>query len=116
MARLRSSWAMRGIACTLGVAVGLLALVAATPSGTTTAASASIARWVSELGSKKFQDRERAARELDAAGPAALAALQAAEHDADPEVRRRAESIAARIEKRIETASLLEPKCVHLRY
>src|SRR5262249_37278547 len=49
-------------------------------------------------------------------GAPALPALKKASLGEDPESARRAEELIARIEKRIETAQLLEPKRVHLHF
>jgi len=73
-----------------------------------------ISQLIARLGSSRFKDREEAGAALEAIGPPALAALKQAVHDRDPEVRRRAETLASAIHKRVETAQLLEPKRVHL--
>src|SRR5262249_13909352 len=69
-----------------------------------------------QLGSSQYSEREAAERELDAAGPTALPALKRAAQSDDAEVRRRAEALVQQIEKRVETAKLLEPRTVRLVY
>jgi hypothetical protein len=71
---------------------------------------------VSELGSDRPAAREAAARALEAAGPLALETLRKATAADDPEVRRRAASLARAIEKREETAQLTEPQKLRLQY
>ena len=73
-----------------------------------------IPRLITELGSNDFKKREAATQALDALGPAALQALNKASRGTDPEIRRRAERLAQLIEKRVETAQILEPKHVRL--
>jgi hypothetical protein len=73
-----------------------------------------ISQLIVRLGSSRFKEREDACAALDAIGQPALAALKRAAHDRDPEVRRRAETLASAIYKRVETAQLLEPKRVRL--
>jgi hypothetical protein len=69
-------------------------------------------RLVEQLGSRKFPEREAAAKELDALGPAALDALKRAQSSEDAEVRRRAGELVARIERRLESQRLLAPRKV----
>jgi tetratricopeptide (TPR) repeat protein len=52
-----------------------------------------IARWVQQLGDKRFANREQASKRLWAAGQQAEAALRTARQSADPEVARRAREI-----------------------
>src|SRR5262249_49207571 len=73
-----------------------------------------VTRLIAQLGSPRYTEREAATRALDALGAPALAALKRARLGPDPEVGRRAEELVARIERRLETARLLEPKRVHL--
>jgi hypothetical protein len=72
-----------------------------------------IARLIAQLGSPQFADREKANETLADLGQPALAALQRARQGSDPEVRRRAEVIVQRIERRVDTAEVLKPS--HLR-
>jgi len=73
-----------------------------------------IPRLITELGSNDFKKREAATQALDALGAVALEALNKASRGTDPEIRRRAERLAKLIEKRVETAQILEPKHVRL--
>lgn len=59
-------------------------------------------RLINQLGSDRFRDREEATRKLKALGEKALPELETALRSSDPEVRRRAEAVAAflREEKR----------------
>lgn len=75
-----------------------------------------VARWIAQLGSKKFAEREAAASALDSLGESALKALREARASADLEVSRRADEVFARIERRLETARLLAPRKVRLVY
>jgi hypothetical protein len=75
-----------------------------------------IAILVARLGSKQFAEREQATKALDQLGAAALAALRTASRSPEPEVRRRAELLVNRIERRLDTAQLLAPKRVRLAY
>jgi hypothetical protein len=89
----------------------------ATPAPSTVRPDAQrLARFITQLGSNDFKERQAATQALDALGPAALEALHKASQAHDPEVRRRAESLAHAIEKRVETAELLEPQHVRLVY
>jgi len=97
----------------LATLVGILVLhvtIAAADKG----APDRVARLVAELGSSRFADRDRASRELDAIGEPALSALRQAARGSDAEVCRRAEELIERIEKRVETAKLLQAKRVRL--
>jgi hypothetical protein len=59
-----------------------------------------VRRWVEQLGSPKFAEREAAARALITAGLPALGPLRDAVHDRDAEVRFRAERILAEVRQR----------------
>jgi outer membrane protein assembly factor BamB len=71
---------------------------------------------INQLGSEAYAARERATQALDAAGPAALDALRKVAAGAEPEARRRAEVLVRAIEKRRETAQLIEPQKLRLQY
>lgn len=86
------------------------------PVASTGHADAELSRFITQLGSHDYKERRAATQALDALGSSALDALRKASQAQDPEVRRRAESLARAIEKRVETAELLEPKHVHLVY
>src|SRR5262245_24929432 len=97
-----------------GLSVGAPAVAAeaaAPPTG-----PRQIDKLITQLGSARFKEREAATQALDAAGAAALPALERAARGQDPEVCRRAEGLAHEIHKRLETAELLKPKLVHLAY
>ena len=53
---------------------------------------------VNQLGSKRFNDREDAARQLSLLGKTALPALRDAARSADAEVRRRAQQLMERLD------------------
>jgi len=59
-----------------------------------------VARWIIQLGSRRFAEREEASKRLEAADEAALPALQTAAASGDPEIRRRAERAIAAIRRR----------------
>src|SRR5436853_521472 len=73
---------MRIRACNLAGSLALLAVLTAQSQSASTGQpdARHIAQLIDQLGSKKFQERELAARELDVAGPAALEPLQKATH------------------------------------
>jgi hypothetical protein len=75
-----------------------------------------IAALVAQLGSAKHQDREAATLALDVVGAPALPALRSASRSEDAEIRRRAEDLVLRIDRRLEVAKLLEPKRLRLAY
>jgi hypothetical protein len=76
--------------------------------------SARIARLISQLASLKFSERRQASRELDAMGEPALNALRKAMGDPDLETCHRARELVARIEKRLDAASVLAPTRLRL--
>jgi hypothetical protein len=73
-----------------------------------------VAQLVLRLGSSEFTDREEASRTLASLGPVALTELRKGALSDDAEVRRRSRELVQRIEKRAETARLIEPRRVHL--
>jgi outer membrane protein assembly factor BamB len=75
-----------------------------------------IASLVSQLGSDRPATREAANRVLEAAGAAALEVLGRAATSEDPEVRRRVAPLIRGIEKRQESAQLIEPQRLRLQY
>src|SRR4051794_24003756 len=75
-----------------------------------------IDRLISQLGSSRYADREEASKALDEIGAPALDALRKAAGAKDAEIRRRAEALVARIEKRVENAQLLAAHKVRLVY
>jgi hypothetical protein len=76
---------------------------------------AAVARLVGQLGDPEFARRERATRDLDAVGPAALGLLRQAARSADPEVARRAADLAGRIDRRAANEKALAPTAVALK-
>jgi hypothetical protein len=78
--------------------------------------AAAIAKLVAQLGSERFEDRKAASKALDALGPTALDALRNSLAGREEEARRRAIDLVQRIEVRLETARLTQPKLVHLVY
>jgi hypothetical protein len=78
--------------------------------------AAAVPRLVGQLGSDRFDDREAAFKELDGLGSSALEALRPALISRDEETRRRAFDLVQRIEKRLESAQLTQPKLVRLVY
>ena len=75
-----------------------------------------VQKLILQLGSDQFSERLEAMRQLDALGPEALVDLQNASRSQDPEIRRRSAELSEKIEKRILSAKLLEPKKIHLVY
>src|SRR5260221_1959364 len=76
---------MRALVCLVPIVVLTAALSAED-------AATKIARLIQQLGSDRFVEREAASRALEAMGPSALEALEAAARDSsDPEIRARAQ-------------------------
>jgi HEAT repeat protein len=67
-----------------------------------------VANLIRQLGADKFQDREAAARDLEAAGPAALDQLRQATKSTDLEIARRAADIIPIVERNAEIAALIQ--------
>jgi hypothetical protein len=78
--------------------------------------SGKIAELVKKLGSDSFEEREGATKELDAIGAPALEALKKATKSDDAEIQKRADELVKIIEKRVETARLLAPTMIQLKY
>jgi len=74
----------------------------------------SSAELVRRLGADDFDERERAAELIDKAGGAALPALRAARRSRDLELRRRANDLAERIERREDILRVLRPTRLRL--
>src|SRR2546423_14585970 len=79
--------------------MSILMMLAVTAAGETKpdANTATIARWISELGSDDFKIREAASESLLKAGPAAVDALRTAAGSADAEVANRAAVLLAKL-------------------
>src|ERR1019366_10626193 len=69
--------------------------------------AARIAKLVEQLGNDDFNEREKASSDLDALGEPALDALRQAVKRTDEEMRKRAETLVGKIEKRLETTTAL---------
>jgi hypothetical protein len=79
----------------------LLGFGAADPAAGTAAQPPDIAGLIQQLGSRRFKEREAASKVLDRVGEPALEPLRrAAKDDADAEVRRRAQALVERLERR----------------
>jgi hypothetical protein len=96
--------------------VGLIGLAVWPVPAAEPADTAKIAKLVEQLGSDTFSDRQKASEALDNIGEPALNALLKAAESTDAEVRKRAQELVERIEKRTENAGALAPKMVHLIY
>ncbi len=96
----------------------LAALVLGTAAGVVPAAKDKptrdeVARLIARLGSKKYTERQAAARALDALGAVALPDLTRAAASPDAEIRRQAKTLVKKISKRLETEQLLAATRVH---
>jgi hypothetical protein len=102
----------------LAGSLGLVALLTLGPEAANTAqpAEEAVERLIQQLGSRKYAEREAAARKLEAVGGPALPPLRRAARQANLEIRRRAEQLIRRIELAIEAARLLAGKRVRLVY
>jgi hypothetical protein len=98
----------------LPVLLGLAALAA--PSVPAADRAATVAGLIDQLGHQEFAEREKASRDLEALGPAALEPLRQAARSDDPEVRRRAGDLVRRLEARLLSEKILAPTRVRLNY
>src|SRR5947209_7359700 len=99
------------------VGVGLLAPAGAfRVRAAENAEAARVAKLVEQLGSGDFGEREKASQELDDIGAPAVEPLHKAVASEDAEVRRRADDLVRKIEKRTASARILTPTRVHLVY
>jgi hypothetical protein len=71
---------------------------------------------VTKLGSDDFREREAAAVALEKAGSAALPALREATNSTNPEVRQRAQEIAFKLQRTVDSTSYIAPKKLALNY
>jgi gas vesicle protein len=94
----------------------LIAAPASADDKTQKAEAVRITQLVKQLGDDDFNEREKASAALDALGVHAFDALRQAVKSTDEEVRKRAETLVGKIEKRQETAIALKAKRVHLVY
>ncbi len=107
---------IRNILPTMLLVVGLIGLAVWPVPAAEPADTAKIAKLVEQLGSDTFSDRQKASEALDAIGEPALNALRKAAQSTDAEVRKRAQELVERIEKRTENTRALAPTLVHLVY
>ncbi len=70
---------------------------------------------IQQLGSPKFAVRDRAKKELESMGPAALEALRKAAKSEDMETSRRAGELVRKLEDKMTLDSMLQPKKVNLK-
>lgn len=94
--------------------LGLTVFLVAAATGWAQSPSPKADDSVRRLGSGRYQERERAYRELESIGDEAYETLKKAVQSSDPEVRKRAEDLLVKIEERRMQAKLLAPKMVRL--
>lgn len=75
-----------------------------------------IAQLIERMGSADFTERENANLQLEAIGVPALESLRKATKSDDPEIRRRAEELVGKLERRAATEKALAPKKVRLTF
>jgi len=92
----------------------LLCLIVGGSAAADTPDQKRLAALIAGLGSDSFSEREQAAKELEAAGPAALDALKAAVSHRDSEISGRAVRLVSMIEEQIVTSKMLAAKKVRL--
>lgn len=108
---------MRNFVLLLAIAVCLeLKLGSMHAAPATSVAAEQITNLITQLGSTQFKEREAATQALETIGGPALDALHQAALSNDPEVGRRAQSLARTIRRRIETTQFLLPKRLRLVY
>jgi hypothetical protein len=95
----------------LGIGLGVLVSGAASADDD----AGRIDKLVKQLGSKRFAERDRAKRDLEAIGTAALDALRVAARSKDLETSRRAGELVKKMEEKIALDNLLAPKRVRLK-
>lgn len=71
---------------------------------------------ITQLGSARYKEREAATQALEAIGGPALEALERATLSDDPEVGRRAKTLAQTVRRQIDTARFLQPLRLRLVY
>src|SRR2546421_167997 len=74
-----------------------------------------VGQLIKQLGSPKFAVRDRAKKELESMGTAALEALRKAAKSEDMETSRRAGELVKKLEDKISLDNLLQPKKVNLK-
>jgi len=75
-----------------------------------------INKLIEQLGSTQFDEREQAAKALDAIGRPALNALQKATKSSDVEIQRRAKELVQKITQRVANDKILAPTRIRLQY
>lgn len=106
----RSYWPL---ALLLGLWAGFLATTPA-PADDKKPDAEKIQKLINQLGSDKYEERQKAAQELDAIGAPALELLRKAVKDGEPEVRKRADELVKKMEKAAEQTRVLAATKVHL--
>src|SRR5438132_13652747 len=92
----------------VGLGFGLLTTLPS-PAAESAASAEKISKLIEKMGSSEFEDREEAQKQLDAIGEEALDALKKATSNEDTEIRRRAEELGKKIERRTESRQVLRP-------
>lgn len=77
---------------------------------------AQIQKWIDQLGSGEFEEREEATKKLAEIGVPAYELLKKATQSQDAEIKQRAEDLVSKLARQVESVSLLAPKKVHLVY
>jgi hypothetical protein len=104
------------LALIAGLAVAGLMMTQAGASGQTGKGDDQhIAELVKKLGSMNYAEREKAKKDLDMLGMAALEQLRQAAKTDDLEIRTRCEKLIDKLETKIAADKLLAPKKVHLK-
>lgn len=75
-----------------------------------------IEKLIKQLGSDQFAEREKATRELEAIGSAAVPALEKASSSADQETSMRAKGLLEKLSQAAESEKLLTPTRIRLEY
>jgi len=81
----------------VGILLGICAPRSAADELKAAGNHAEIQRWIDQLGSKRFKDREQATHELSKLGESVLPNLREAAQSPDAEVRRRAQLLVERL-------------------
>lgn len=105
---------MRHWLCPLLTLGTVLAFADVAPAFDPPADSKKIDLYIQLLGSKKFAERQKAFRDLEAIGAAALPALKKAAQSQDLEIQCRAEALLKKIGLQQQSSHLLAPRKVHL--
>jgi hypothetical protein len=106
---------MRNLCLVSALAAALVVSAAlAQPPAAKKADDQRIAELIRQLGSAKFTERDRAHRDLEEIGTAALPALRKASESNDAETSKRAGDLVRRLEEKEILQNLLAPKRVHL--